>query len=194
MSAFKTKQKAQSVPPQRSRPSHAHTPLDTFARTAFAHIHNATCTSNSSESFVTPSSFLLRPVAFAASEFNMSSPGAGRIALCLSLLISFLLAASCCQLEFLSPLPFSIHAADSIELRVQVATLVPPSPPPAPPAFGLRRDPFPLCSAAGARERSHRGAAVARGREDFCSRRLVCCEMAAQRRIHNTRNRNRQSI
>jgi len=64
----------------------------------------------------------------------MRSPGAGRIALCLSLLISFLLAASCCQLEFLSPLPFSIHAADSIELRVQVATLVPPPPPPAPPS------------------------------------------------------------
>lgn len=58
----------------------------------------------------------------------MRSHGSGRIALRFSLLLSLLLAASCCELEFLSPLQFSIHAAESIELRVQVATLASPPP------------------------------------------------------------------
>ena len=141
--------------------------------------------------FLTPSSILKLPdccAPFAAPDLDMRSHGSGRIALRFSLLLSLLLAASCCELEFLSPLQFSIHAAESIELRVQVATLA--SPPPS----GCACDTSPVCSAPGAHGRSHRSTALARGRENFYARQLFRCEVAAQRRIHTTRNCNRESI
>jgi hypothetical protein len=48
----------------------------------------------------------------------MRSPVSRRSTLCL--LLPFLVVTSCCEIEFLAPLPFSLHAAESIELRVQV--------------------------------------------------------------------------
>ena len=37
--------------------------------------------------------------------------------------LPFLLIASCCEIEFLAPTQFSIHNAESIELRLQVMLL-----------------------------------------------------------------------
>jgi hypothetical protein len=36
------------------------------------------------------------------------------------LLLSFLLCASCCEIEFLAPQSFSMHASESVELRLEV--------------------------------------------------------------------------
>jgi hypothetical protein len=37
--------------------------------------------------------------------------------------LPFLLFTSCCEIEFLAPTQFSIHTAESIELRLQVMLL-----------------------------------------------------------------------
>jgi hypothetical protein len=101
------------------------------------------------------------------------------------LLLSILLVASCCEVEFLAPLSFSMHASESVELRLEVIIRV---------AALLLGHIFSFSTAASTLGIEHGSAAMARWREDFYPQRIVCCEMAAQWCIHTASHRNCKSV